>query len=72
MVLPDGNGRTGRLIIFRECLRNNMIPLVIEDLNRNEYLEALKEYRISSKTTKMGELFKKEQEFYYEKCLYFI
>jgi len=68
----DGNGRTGRLIIFRECLRNNMIPLVIEDLNRNEYLEALKEYRISSKTTKMGELFKKEQEFYYEKCLYFI
>jgi len=49
-----------------------MIPLVIEDLNRNEYLEALKEYRISSKTTKMGELFKKEQEFYYEKCLYFI
>lgn len=41
----DGNGRTGRLILFRECLKNKIVPVVIEDANRNEYLEALKEYR---------------------------
>ncbi len=41
----DGNGRTGRLILFRECLKNDIVPIVIEDANKNEYLEALKEYR---------------------------
>lgn len=41
----EGNGRTGRLIVFRECLKNDIIPVIIEDANRNEYIEALKEYR---------------------------
>lgn len=26
----DGNGRVGRLILFRECLRNNVMPFVID------------------------------------------
>lgn len=37
----DGNGRTGRLILFRECLKNSIMPVVIEDANRNKYLDAL-------------------------------
>lgn len=41
----DGNGRTGRMILFRECLRHNLSPLIIEAAHRPEYLEALKEYR---------------------------
>lgn len=68
----DGNGRTGRLIVFRECLKNGIVPVVIEDSNRNEYLEALKEYREERKLWRMIELFKKEQEFYFEKCKYFM
>lgn len=68
----DGNGRTGRLIIFRECLKNNIVPAVIEDSNRNKYLEALKEYREEKSLLKMVDLFKEEQEFYYEKCRYFM
>ena len=68
----DGNGRTGRLILFRECLRNGIPPIVIEDSNRSEYLEALKEYRENSKLDKMVELFEKEQEYYYKKASYFI
>ena len=68
----DGNGRTGRLVLFRECLRNGMIPVVIEDSNRNEYLEAWKEYRENNKLDKMVKLFEKEQEFYYRKAGYFI
>lgn len=71
----DGNGRTGRLLIFRECLKNGIVPVVIEDSNRNEYLEALKAYRESTdcgKIGKMTDLFKKEQKFYFDKCNYFL
>ena len=68
----DGNGRTGRLILFRECLKNEIIPVVIEDANRNEYLEALKEYREEKKLDKLIELFEKEQQFYFERCKYFM
>ena len=68
----DGNGRTGRLILFRECLKNEIIPVVVEDVNRNEYLEALKEYREEKIMNKLINLFKKEQKFYLEKCKYFM
>ena len=68
----DGNGRTGRLILFRECLKNGIGPVVIEDANRNEYLEALKEYREEKSLNKIMSLFEKEQQFYLEKCKYFM
>ncbi len=68
----DGNGRTGRLILFRECLKNEIMPVVIEDANRNEYLESLKEYREVNSITGLIGLFEKEQQFYYERCKYFI
>lgn len=68
----DGNGRTGRLILFRECLKNGIVPVVIEDACRNEYLEALKEYREEKKLEKLIALFEKEQQFYFEKCKYFM
>lgn len=68
----DGNGRTGRLIIFRECLKNKIVPLVIEDRNRSEYIEALRTYREEKSLTKLIDLFEKEQKFYIEQCEYFI
>ena len=68
----DGNGRTGRLILFRECLKNGIVPMVIEDVNRNEYLEALKEYREVKSSDKLIRLLEKEQQIYVEKCKYFI
>ncbi len=68
----DGNGRTGRLILFRECLKNGIVPIVIEDANRNEYLESLKEYREEKKLDKLIILFEKEQQFYLERCKYFM
>lgn len=48
------------------------MPIVIEDINRNDYLEALKEYREEKALSKLILLFKKEQEFYLDKCKYFI
>lgn len=68
----DGNGRTGRLILFRECLKNEIVPIIIEDANRNEYLDALKEYREEKSLDKLTALFEKERQFYMEKCKYFM
>lgn len=68
----DGNGRTGRLILFRECLRNEISPLIIEDAHRPEYLEALKEYRETKSITKMVSLFQQEQAYYRNRCQYFM
>lgn len=41
----DGNGRTGRLIMFRECLKNNIKPFVVEYATREQYYRGLSEYR---------------------------
>ncbi len=40
----DGNGRVGRLIIFKECLKNNIIPFIIEDEFKFFYYRGLSEY----------------------------
>lgn len=68
----DGNGRTGRMILFRECLRHNISPLIIEDAHQPEYLEALKEYRENGSVTKMCSLFQLEQTYYRDRCQYFM
>lgn len=68
----DGNGRTGRLLLFRECLKNGILPVVIEDANRGEYLDALKVYREEQSSDRLVELFEKEQQFYLGKCQYFM
>ncbi len=67
----DGNGRTGRIILFRECLRHDISPFIIEDANRPEYLEALKSYRQDGTVTALTTLFQKEQAFYFKQCEYF-
>ena len=40
----DGNGRVGRLIMFRECLRNSIIPFIIDDNHKQFYYRGLKEF----------------------------
>lgn len=68
----DGNGRTGRLILFRECLTAGLLPFIIEDRYRSNYIEGLKEFRESSTTTLLQELFQAEQIKYLEKIHYFL
>lgn len=41
----DGNGRVGRIIIFKECLKNNIIPFIILDKDKLFYYRGLKEYK---------------------------
>lgn len=40
----DGNGRVGRLIMFKECLKNNIVPFIIEDVDKEFYRRGLQEY----------------------------
>lgn len=69
----DGNGRTGRLLLFRESLKNEMLsPFIILDDDRNAYIEGLKEYRESKKVDKLVQLMEKEMKSYYEECRYFM
>ena len=41
----DGNGRVGRLILFKECLRNGIVPYVIEDDMKMYYYRGLQAWR---------------------------
>ena len=41
----DGNGRIGRIIMFKECLKNNIIPFIILDSDKEYYMRGLREYK---------------------------
>lgn len=47
----DGNGRVGRLIMFKECLKYNIPPFIIEDKSKEYYKRGLNQY-----TTEKGYL----------------
>ena len=53
----DGNGRVGRLIMFKECLKNNIIPFYIDDRFKAQYYNGLK-------------VWKEERGFLLETCLF--
>ena len=40
----DGNGRVGRLIMFKECLRHGIMPFIIDDKRRSRYHRGIKEW----------------------------
>ena len=40
----DGNGRIGRLIMFKECLKNNIVPFIVDDNLKMFYYRGLKEW----------------------------
>ena len=40
----DGNGRVGRLIMFKECLKYNIVPFIIDDDLKMFYYRGLKEW----------------------------
>ncbi len=41
----DGNGRVGRMIMFKECLKNNIMPFIVLDDDRPYYMRGLKNYK---------------------------
>ena len=41
----DGNGRVGRLIMFKECLKNNIVPFIIDEKLKMFYYRGLDKWR---------------------------
>lgn len=41
----DGNGRVGRIIAFKECLKNNIVPFIILDKDKLFYYRGLNQYQ---------------------------
>lgn len=69
----DGNGRTGRMLIFRESLKYSDIePFIILDKNRNTYLEGLKQFREEDKVDGLVALMREEATEYFSQCKYFM
>lgn len=64
--LGDGNGRVGRMIMFKECLKNNIMPFIALDRDKPYYMRGLKEY----KNDKMFliDTIKNEQDIYKKVC----
>ena len=58
----DGNGRTGRIILFKECLKNNIIPFIVNDVNKGDYYHALSEASLNKDYVPLFDFFQKEQK----------
>lgn len=66
----DGNGRVGRLIIFKECLRYNIVPFIIDEKHKIYYYRGLKEFE-NEKGYLMGTCLS-SQDVYKEMLKYFV
>lgn len=68
----DGNGRVGRIIMFKECLHNDIIPFYIEDRNKVFYLRGLKEYQTKNYKGYLIDTCLNSQDNYTEMATYFL
>lgn len=62
----DGNGRVGRIIMFKECLKNNIMPFIILDDDKAYYMKGLKEY--NNDKMLLIDTIKHEQDLYEKVC----
>lgn len=68
----DGNGRIGRIIMFRECLNNNIMPFYIEDRNKEFYIRGIKEYQINNEKGYLIDTCLNSQDNYEKMAKYFL
>lgn len=61
----DGNGRTGRAIMLKQCLDANIIPIIIRDDEKLLYYRALHQAQTENMYDKLLVFFENEQEKYY-------
>lgn len=61
----DGNGRTGRMILFKECIESGIIPVIITDKNKFSYYHSLNAAHTADNYDNLWALFRREQKEYY-------
>ena len=62
----EGNGRVGRMIMFKECLKNNIMPFIVLDEDKPYYIRGLKEYERDKMF--LIDTIRHEQDLYEEIC----
>jgi Fic family protein len=62
----DGNGRVGRVLIFRECLRNNIVPFIFDADNKIAYRTALNTAQKTGDCSLLLKVAETAQKKYYE------
>lgn len=60
----DGNGRVGRIIIIKQCLDNDIIPIIIKNEHKRSYLQYLNNAQTKHEYDGLVNLFKEEQKNY--------
>ena len=60
----DGNGRTGRIILFKECLKNGIVPFIVRDDRKVDYYHALNAAQTEADYGPLERFFGEEQAEY--------
>lgn len=68
----DGNGRVGRMILFRECLKHDIVPIIIKDESKAEYYHVLHEAQVNGNYAPINEYAKKQQKICREELAPFV
>ncbi len=68
----DGNGRVGRIIAFKECLKNNIVPFIILDKDKLFYYRGLNQYQTNKEKGYLIDTCLNSQDQYTEMIKYYI
>lgn len=68
----DGNGRVGRIISFKECLKNNIFPFIILDKDKLFYYRGLYQYQTNKEKGYLIDTCLNAQDQYTEMIKYYI
>lgn len=68
----DGNGRVGRMIIFRECLHNGIVPTIVKAVDKAAYLRYLNNAQLHGDIKGLTTYFKVEQIDYLEQTIHML
>ena len=68
----DGNGRVGRIIAFKECLKYNIVPFIILDKDKLFYYRGLNEYQSNIEKGYLIDTCLNAQDQYSEKIKYYL
>lgn len=68
----DGNGRVGRIIAFKECLKNNIVPFIILDKEKLFYYRGLNQYQTNKEKGYLIDTCLNAQDQYTEIIKYYI
>ncbi len=68
----DGNGRVGRIIMFKECLKNNIVPFIILDKDKLFYYRGLNQYQSNKEKGYLIDTCLNAQDRYINSIKYFL